>query len=140
MPNSNLPNDALPLIYKFPEKCREGIIGLEMFEVLRNSRLVFNKHAEICGDYVGNMRLFEATGMGTCLISDTGNNMKELFEDDKEIITYRTKDELLEKISYLLDNPSLCENIAKAGQKRTLKDHTLEKRCLHIHTVLQDIV
>ena len=35
----------------------------------------------------------------------------------------------MEKLDYLIQNPKEAEKIGEAGKKRTLKDHTLQKRC-----------
>jgi spore maturation protein CgeB len=140
IPNSTLPKDSLPLQVQFPDKCNSGVFGMEMYSILANSDIVFNKHAEIARNHVANMRLFETTGVGTCLISDTGKNMTDLFDKDREIVTYNCKDELLEKVSFLQNNKSYLIEIAKAGQKRTLKDHTLRARAKQINFALQEIL
>ena len=84
--------------------------------------------------------MFEATGVGACLLTDTGHNMPDLFEEDKEVITYRTIDEAVDKVNYLLAHPDEAEQIAKAGQIRTLKDHTIINRCQQIDEVIQKLL
>ena len=83
------------------------------------------------------MRLFEATGVGTCLLSDTRENMPDLFEVDKEVVTYSTIDEAVEKVNYLLENEDVRKEIASAGQRRTLKDHTIFNRYQQIDEVIR---
>jgi len=46
----------------------------------------------------------------------------------KEVETYDSIDECIDKIKYYLLNEEEREKIAKAGQVRTLKEHTYEKR------------
>ncbi len=99
--------------------------------------MCFNIHGEIAKGCAGNLRLFEATGVGTCLITDWKRNLSELFEPEKEVITYKTKEECIEKIKWLLMNPLETQKIAKAGQARTLKDHTTENRAELIHELLK---
>ena len=41
-----------------------------MYEILRQSMLNLNHHIDVTGAYAGNARLFEATGVGTLLITD----------------------------------------------------------------------
>ena len=121
----------------YPEKCHEPIMGIDMYNLLHQSKLTFNNHADKAWGCVGNMRMFEATGVGTCLITDTGYNMKDLYEPDKEVVTYSGIDEAVEKVNYLIDHPDEAEKIAKAGQARTLKDHTIMNRCQQIDEVIQ---
>ena len=132
-------NNGFPTLLKelFIDSCRPPVIGIEMYKILSQSKVVFNKHADAASGNVGNMRMFEATGMGTCLLTDTGNNMSDLFEEGKEVVTYRTIDEAVEKVNYLLDHPHEAEQIAIAGQARTLKDHTIMNRCQQINEVIQ---
>ena len=74
------------------------------------------------------MRLYEATGMGACLVTDQKSNLANLFKIDEEIVAYNNPEEAAEKIRYLINNPEVARQIAKAGQDRTLKDHTYSKR------------
>lgn len=84
------------------------------------------------------MRLYEATGMGTCLITDWKENLHTLFEPDKEVVTYHSADELIEKVNYLLENDDERVKIAKAGQKRTLKEHTYQSRIKELLEILDN--
>lgn len=99
--------------------------------------MTINRHSLPAKGYADNMRLFQATGVGSCLITDAAANMSDLFVDGQEIVTYDSLNDCLEKIRYLLDHEAEREKIAKAGQKRTLKCHTTFHRCLQIHEILQ---
>jgi spore maturation protein CgeB len=74
------------------------------------------------------MRLFEATGVGTMLLTDQKDNLHEMFDLGKEVAVYRSPEEGLEKIRYYLSHDAEREAIARAGQKRTLRDHTYAVR------------
>jgi spore maturation protein CgeB len=105
------------------------VFGVDMFKLLTNSRIVLNNHGDVAGDYAGNIRLFEATGVGSCLITDYKKNMNDLFSSGDEVVIYNSFDECIEKVKWLLDNENERRKIAKSGQKRTLKVHTVEERC-----------
>lgn len=138
--NPELKQDDQPLQDQFPDKTYEGCFGLDMFNIMQSSNIIFNKHTDMSLGLVGNMRMFETTGVGACLLTDTGENVKDLFEPDTEIVTYKTFDECLEKVNYLINNPKQCHAIANAGHQRTLRDHTLSRRCDVIHNCLQKIL
>jgi spore maturation protein CgeB len=70
------------------------------------------------------MRLFEATGAGTCLLTDWKENLKDFFELDKEVSVFKSNEECLEKILYLLEHEDERKAIAQAGQKRTLTEYS----------------
>jgi glycosyltransferase involved in cell wall biosynthesis len=114
------------------------VFGQEMYSLLGSSQLCFNIHGEVAGPSAGNMRLFEATGMGTCLITDWKENLAELFEPEKEVVTYQSVEECIDKIKWLLNNPSVRNKIAKAGQMRTLKEHTIENRVQQLNEIIKN--
>lgn len=108
------------------KKVHQGpVFGLEMYRTLAASRISLNIHIDAAEDYAGNIRLFETTGIGTCLLTEQFENITYLFEPNKEILTYHSKEELLDIIKKMLDQKDKIEAIAKAGQERTLKDHTI---------------
>jgi spore maturation protein CgeB len=102
--------------------------GLGMYRVLNWSRISVNYHIELSGEYANNMRLYETTGVGTLLLTDWKRNLHELFEPGVEVVTYRTPEECVEKIRYFLEHEEERARIAKAGQARTLRDHTYRSR------------
>ncbi len=107
---------------------RPPVFGLEMYKVLSKANICFNIHGDVAGNCAGNIRLFEATGVGSCLVTDWKDNITTLFEPDKEIITYKTKEECIEKVKWLIANPEERKKIAEAGQRKTLQKHTIGKR------------
>jgi len=102
--------------------------GLEMFKLFSQSLITINRHIDVAENYANNMRLFESTGCGAMLLTDYKDNLNDLFEIGKEVVAYRTPEECVELIKYYLKNPDEAREIAIAGQKRTLRDHTYEKR------------
>ena len=111
------------------------VFGVEMLQLLSNSNLCFNIHGEIAKKCAGNVRLFEATGVGSCLVTDWKDNMSDIFNLEEEVVTYKSLDECIDKMSWLMNNPNEAKKIALAGQKRTLKDHTVENRVSQIHSL-----
>ena len=61
-------------------------------------------------------------------VTDARPGLQALFEPDKEIVTYRSKEECADKVAWLLDHPRERAAIAAAGQRRTLRDHTFAGR------------
>jgi spore maturation protein CgeB len=111
--------------------------GKEMYRLLQNSEIVLNNHGDVAGNYAGNMRLFEATGLGSCLLTDNKSNLNDLFDVNTEIVVYNDADECIEKIQWLLENEDERKKIAVAGQQKTLKSHTVEERCKLIIEIIQ---
>jgi spore maturation protein CgeB len=116
---------------------KQPVYGIDMFQTLRNSKITLNKHIDASPRSASNMRMFEATGVGTCLITDYKDNIRTLFEPDYELITYKSAEECSEKVTWLLAHPKEREAIAKAGQSRTLKNHTIDQRAHQLDEILR---
>ena len=117
-------------------KMLPGKFGLQMLQTLKDSKIVLNTHIDISKNSASNMRIFEATGVGSCLLTDWKDNINELFEDGKEIVTYKTPEECFEKYLWLMDNPVEREAIAKQGQERVFADHTFTNRAERLASIL----
>ena len=113
------------------------VYGLIMYQALADSAVTLNIHADSSPDYASNMRLFEATGIGACLLTDWKKNLTELFDLEREVVAYKSADEAIEKIRWLLDHPDERAAIAKAGQTRTLKDHTYSQRAFVLDSIIR---
>lgn len=111
--------------------------GLDYYNSLLQSSICFNNHIDIAGNYAGNMRLFESTGIGTCLLTDDKSNIGKMFLNEKEVLTYKDQNDAIEKAKFLLDNPLKAKEIAMNGQKRTLKEHTFKNRALQFHDLIK---
>lgn len=117
----------------------EAVFGLDMFQTLKDSMVTLNQHIDVSDRSASNMRLFEATGVGTCLLTDWKENLHELFEPEKEVVSYRNVDECVEKVRWLLNEPAERQKIAKAGQERTLKEHTFARRAAVMSELIQKL-
>lgn len=127
-----------PISALFPLRCFSPKFGIEYFRLIRDSRVVFNRHTDE-DNHAGNIRMYEVTGMGSCLLTDKPEESKRLFELDREIVAYSSIDECLEKAKFLLSNEKVRSEIARKGRQRFLKDHTVMNRCQHIHETLQEL-
>ena len=111
--------------------------GLDMYRALARSRITINRHIKAAENYANNMRLYEATGVGTLLITDQKDNLCNLFNVGKEIVAYSSPQEAVELIRYYVDHPDEASEIAKAGKKRTLKHHTYKHRMEELVPILK---
>ena len=111
-----------------PARMHAPIYGLRMFKTLRDSRVTLNAHSTISPQSASNLRMFEATGSGACLLTDARENVSDLFEPDREVVTYRSAVDCIERATWLLDHPTEATRIAAAGQRRVLAEHTFAHR------------
>src|SRR4051794_32911669 len=118
------------------ERHRGEAWGIDMYRVLASSKVVVNRHIEAAEGHANNMRLFEATGSGAALVTETAPNLAELFEPGAEVASYADEEELVSLIQQLLaDDPGRL-SIASAGQRRTLADHTYAARIAELAGIL----
>jgi len=128
-----------PIGSLYPDRFRPSRFGLDYLALLAASKLTWNRHQDTPGSGA-NMRLFEACGVGTCQLVDAREEVVACYEPGVEIVTYDSIEDCLEKARWLLNNPVEREKIAKAGQRRTLKDHTTRHRVQDIHNHLVDLL
>jgi hypothetical protein len=101
----------------------------ELGAVYSQSKIVIN--TSITGDV--SMRLFEGTACGALVLTDSAaNGLAQLFEIGNEIVVYRDDRDMLEKIGYYLAHDEERLRIARAGQRRTLAEHTYTHRAQRI--------
>lgn len=73
-------------------------------------------------------RTFEIPGCGGFLISGPADNINDYYIPDKEMIFYKDKTDLVQKIKYYLVHDTEREKIRQAGYERTINEHTYENR------------
>lgn len=111
--------------------------GMDMYRALARSRITLNRHINVAENNANNMRLYEATGVGAMLLTDHKDNLHELFEIGREIIAYSSKEEAAELVRHYLAHPEEAAEIAKAGQLRTLREHTYAQRMQELLPILK---
>jgi spore maturation protein CgeB len=73
-------------------------------------------------------RMYTAVGCGAFYMCRHVQGIEEVLEPDREIITFDSDDEMIDKIRYYLPRETERRRIAGAGQARVLRDHTYEVR------------
>ncbi len=93
-------------------------------------------HVDIGRIYQSNivtMRVFDVLACGGFCLAEWSEGLDELFVIGEELDTYRSLDELLEKVEHWLERgPEARRAVGAAGRARVLKDHTIEARLRHM--------
>ena len=127
-----------PVNYKLHKHMRPPVYGIEMFDALWRSNIVLNIHADSSPEFASNMRLYEATGVGVCLLTDNKKNMEELFMPGREVVVYDSLEDCVEKATWLNEHPKERQGIAEAGAIRCLKEHTYRNRAIEFDKIIRD--
>lgn len=113
--------------------------GTKYYEALLRSKITLNRHGEIAGDYANNMRLYEATGCGCCLVTNAAINMARIFRPMHECVVYRDQADLTRQLWILDHDDEYRREIAAAGHKRCLAQHTYAHRAKELIDVLEKL-
>lgn len=111
--------------------------GIDMYRVLAGSRIVLNRHSPVHREFAVNMRLYEATGVGSMLLTDERADLAQIFEPGREIVTWKGSQDCAEKLAWFLDHETERAAIAAAGQKRTLREHTYRHRMQEVIAAIE---
>ncbi len=126
------PPRALPASSPLHRCFRGEVWGADMYQALRRSKITLNSHIDMAGREAGNMRLFEATGVGAFLLTDFKDNLPTLFAPEREVAAWRSIEECLAAIERYLADEGARAAIAMAGQARTMAQHTYRHRAAEI--------
>jgi len=81
------------------------------------------------------MRVFELAGIGTPQLCDAKADIARHFTPEREIVLYRSVDELRALARELLGDASARRAIAAAARERALREHTWRHRMEELLTV-----
>ncbi len=106
----------------------------EMGRIYAAARVVFNR--SVNNDL--NMRFFEAMGAGAVLVTDrvVDNGVESLFEEGRHYICYENEEDLMHKVSGVLQDPARLREIGAAAQSLVLSRHTYAHRASDLATHL----
>jgi spore maturation protein CgeB len=116
-----------------------GVVSAaEIPEIYRTSRISLNFSG--AGQSTGGFndrrqikaRTFEAPGAGGFLLTEVAPGLDRYFRIGREVATFETPTQLVEKARYYLDRPGERDAVARAGHARTMAEHTYERRISEI--------
>lgn len=99
----------------------------EKIKAFRNANIVINNihPTEIEGV---NVRTFEISASRAFQLVDYRPGLNDLYEINKEIVTFDNIADAVNKIKYYIDNKNARKEISLAAEERSIKDHTYKKR------------
>ncbi len=73
-------------------------------------------------------RDFECPGVGACYLTTYNWELANFWDIGREILCYRNVEELIEMLAWYRHRPEDCLKIARAAWRRSVAEHTWEKR------------
>lgn len=74
------------------------------------------------------LRVMEIMAAGGFVLTGYCDETAEIFEEDKEIVMFKTPEEMFDKVDYYLHHDKERKEIAGRGQAKVLECYTLEKK------------
>ena len=124
------------IVEVYPNSINEFLSDQEYTSLLQKSSIILNlPESRFNHDYsnpnvlIGaNLRDFEVPTAGSLLLTQANDEIKSMFENDKEIITFENEWEMIDKARFYINKPYSATKIAEAGNARVKKDHLWEHR------------
>ena len=82
------------------------------------------------------LRVFDTLACGGFLLAEYSDALAELFELNVEIVSYRSLEDLQEKVQYYLSHPDEARSIAEKGRAAVIKRHDLSRHFEYIFRCL----
>lgn len=129
-------------VHDVPESLRPHVrgsaLGEEMMQVMSAAKVTVNIHGDFM-HYGGNMRTFEAAGVGVCQIADDLPGTRQWFTPNDNILTFANMDELQSHVQHMLTDEAARQKIAVNAQQHVYSHHTYTQRVAQFEAILNDM-
>lgn len=106
---------------------RGPALGERMVQAISSAKIVVNPHADFMR-YGGNMRLFEACGVGALQLVDDLPGVHQWFRVGTDLVSYHNPQDLRDQVAYYLSHDDERRRIAASGQAHVVAHHTYDER------------
>jgi len=118
---------------------RKPLFGRDLFEYMKKFKFILNFHSDFDKNKAINYRVFESLAVGALLFTDANQAQNSLFQENKHLICYKNKDDLINKINYYKNNVLEAKQIALNGYNLIKKNHTSDVRLHDFIKILKKI-
>lgn len=118
--------------FKEGENFHSPVSGLALTKVFNAAKIVLNIHTESDLAFKANMRVFEASGCRSFLLSDRPWSLERSFVPGEELACYMNEVDLVRLARHYLSFPGERAAIAARAQQRAYSDHTYDLRAKSI--------
>ncbi len=128
--------------YKYPElaKYYGGKVSTEeMVKIINESKINLNFSKTIGGKTGFKAKVFELCACNSFLLSEYFTGYTNYLAENKEIITFKDKKDLLDKVKFYLENDKEREKIAEAAYKKVVKNYSIEEEFKNIFEAISKI-
>ena len=84
-----------------------------------------------------NQRVFDVPATGSFLLTDHCRQVEDLFEPGREVVFFRSAEDLPDLVGYFLGHAAERKSIATAARARVLAEHTYEHRLRTLFEIMR---
>lgn len=116
-----------------------NVAGRELVKIYQASGAVINILQEPLDQFrtILSLQCFAVPSTGSCLIAEEVEEAAAAFEPGKEILLFRTPEELLAQVERCLAEPEFAGKIGEAGRRRVQGCHTHDHRVAELERLLR---
>ncbi len=129
----------LPITNKLKFINYNEVFGTHMYKELKKYRFCLNIHSNFDANFNINARVYEALSCGCLLFTDENTYMRKIFKGNKHVVYFSSKEELLKKLRYYMNNFEESFKIAKNGNKFFISQHTSKIRINEFKKIIKII-
>lgn len=129
-------------VHEAPQSLRSFVRGPALGETALRIMSAATINLNVHGDFMrygGNLRLFEAAGVGRLQIADRLPGTLHWFSEGETIVTFADLDDLREKVAYYLAHDDERERIAQQAQAHVYQNHTFDERIARIEALIAEL-
>lgn len=112
------------------------VSGRVLTKIFNASKIVLNVHQGSDLKLKANMRVFEAAGCGSLLLTDNAPIVERHFIPGREVVCFANEGEMVELASTFLESRNDGNEVSSRANDRAYKDHTYTQR---IGEILQTV-
>lgn len=109
----------------------------ELAEIIAKYAITFAPDGPITDNYWSN-RVYLMLGFGAFLLHPYIEALTQHYEDRKEVVYYRSREECFDLVSYYLEHHGERNEIAQAGYERTKREHLYRHRCEELLRIVKE--
>ena len=99
--------------------------GIEMYQIYKDSKIILNDYVDTSGNVGFNQRMFEAMGVGGCMLTRNAENFEKQFPENI-FVTYDNVRDCIAKIEYFQKNEAKRIKIGQAASKFVAEHYSFE--------------
>lgn len=115
-----------------------NVAGRELVKIYQASGSIINILQEPLDHYqtILSLQCFAVPSTGKCLIAEWVEEAEEAFEPGREILLFRSPEELAARVEQCLADPGYAAGIGEAARRRCLACHTHDHRVAELERIL----